>query len=308
MSVSIKRFLSRPAAAVALFLLCHAAVAAPRGDVHMHYKWSQQEVTSPEEALDILRQNDIELAVIIGTPPPLVQELRKLDPQRILAWYGPYESRADWYRWYQQPETVERSEKALASGDYVGIGELHLIGGFAPKWDTPVIDGLLKLSAKYKAPLLVHVEFGRADYLIGLCRQNPDARLLLAHAGAPMRPKEVRRALEACPSLWWELSARDPWRYSASLIFDDEKGALKPEWRSLIMDFSDRLMLGSDPVWPVQQLDSWDQADTGWEEVGRFWSAHERWLKQLPDDVAEAIRYGNARRFFLEPDGPGPRG
>jgi predicted TIM-barrel fold metal-dependent hydrolase len=264
----------------------------------MHYKWSQAEVTSPEEALAVLEENDIELAVIIGTPPELVQKLRKLDPDRILAWYGAYETRADWYRWYLQPALLERAEAALKSGDYVGIGELHLIGGFAPKWDTPVIDGLLALSAKYDAPLLVHVEFGRADYLIGLCQRNPEARLLLAHAGAPMRPKEVRRALEACPSLWWELSARDPWRYSASLIFDDEKERLKPEWQALVVDFSDRLMLGSDPVWPVEQLDSWDRADTGWEEVDRFWGAHERWLKQLPDDMAESIRHGNARKFF----------
>lgn len=308
MPVILKHTLLPWLLATGLMIISLPAAAAPKSDVHMHYKWSQKEVTSTSEALDILKQNDIELAVIIGTPPPLVQELRKLDPQRILAWYGPYESRADWYRWYQQTETLERSEKALASGDYVGIGELHLIGGFAPKWDTPVIDGLLKLSAKYQAPLLVHVEFGRADYLIGLCRQNPDARLLLAHAGAPMRPKEVRRALEACPSLWWELSARDPWRYSASLIFDEEKGALKPEWRSIILDFSDRLMLGSDPVWPVQQLDGWDTADSGWDEIGRFWGAHERWLSELPEDVAEAIRHGNARRFFLKSSQSGDSG
>ena len=303
MSAPINQILSRFLCFAGLLALSHAAAATPRADVHMHYKWSQQEVTSPVQALDILDENDIELAVIIGTPPELVQQLRKLDPERVLAWYGVYQSRADWYRWYQQPETLERVEKALASGDYIGVGELHLIGGFAPKWDTPVIDGLLGLSAKYQAPLLVHVEFGRADYLIGLCQHNPDARLLLAHAGAPMRSKEVRRALEACPSLWWELSARDPWRYSASLIYDEEKGALKPEWRSLILDFSDRLMLGSDPVWPVQQLDSWDSADTGWNEVGRFWGGHERWLGQLPDEVAGAIRHGNALRFFKQSAG-----
>ena len=297
MPAYIIRTLSGLLAFASLAILSHAA-ATPRADVHMHYKWSQQETTTPEEAIAILERNGIELAVIIGTPPGLVQELRRLDPQRVLAWYGPYRSRADWYRWYQQPEVLERAEAALESGDYVGIGELHLIGSFAPKWDTPVIDGLLKLSAKYQAPLLVHVEFGRADYLIGLCQRHPGARLLLAHAGAPMRPGEVRRALEACPSLWWELSARDPWRYSASLIFDEQKGALKPGWRELIIDFSDRLMLGSDPVWPVEQLDSWDTPDTGWNEIGRFWGAHERWLKLLPAGVADAIRHGNAMRFF----------
>ena len=173
----LQRIISRTAILCPLLLsLSGQVVSAPRADIHMHYKWSQQENTTPQQALEILEGNNIELAVIIGTPPELVQQLRRLDPERVLAWYGLYQSRADWYRWYQQPEMLERAEAALKSGDYVGICERHLIGGLEPGWDTPVIDGLLKLSAQYQAPLLVHVEFGRADYLIGLCQRNPEAR------------------------------------------------------------------------------------------------------------------------------------
>ena len=40
-------------------------------------------------------------------------------------------------------------------------------------------------------------------------------------------------------------------------------GALLPQWRALLETFPDRFMIGSDPVWPVENLDSWDQADTG---------------------------------------------
>lgn len=54
-------------------------------------------------------------------------------------------------------------------------------------------------------------------------------------------------------------------RYVDSRI-TDEAGMLLPEWKSLIVDYSDRLMLRSDPVWPVEQLHPWDQPNTGWEK------------------------------------------
>ena len=274
-----------------------AAVGAERGDIHLHLKWNQLEVTSVAEALAALRDNGVVLAGVIGTPPELAQRLREADPARVFDWYGPYSGARDWSRWYFDEDLPQRARAAIASGDYQGIGELHLIGGFAPRWDTPVIKALLALSARYRVPMLVHVEFSRADYLIGLCAQEPQARLLLAHGGAPMPPRELRRALDACPNLWWELSARDPWRYVSSPI-TDEAGALRPEWRQLILDYSERLMLGSDPVWPVDQLDRWDEPDTGWEHLSRFWEAHEAWLWQIPERVARAIRLDNARRYF----------
>lgn len=283
--------------AITLSLFSPVIMAAAKADVHLHYKWNQQEITSPSDVLLILDQNEVELAVIIGTPPELVQQIRQRAPDRVLAWYGVYREHGDWSTWYQDASLPKRAKAALETGDYIGIGELHLIGGFAPAPDNPVIEELLKLSAETGAPLLVHVEFGRADYLIDLCQTESGARLLLAHAGAPMRPVEVRRALDACPGLWWELSARDPLRYTGSAIMDDQQ-LLKPEWRQLILDYSDRLMLGSDAVWPVEQLNPWDQPDTGWQHFNEFWNGHAIWLAQLPAEVADAIRYRNALSYF----------
>lgn len=282
---------------VLLSLLMGVAHALPKADIHLHYKWNQAEITTVEQAIAVLDQNEVKLAGVIGTPPELALAFRKEAPGRVFAWYGVYKLPGDWSRWAQQSALVEQAREAVTTGGYFGIGELHLIGGFIPKWDTPVIAGLLKVSAETSAPLLVHVEFSRADYLIGLCQREPKARLLLAHAGAPMRPNEVRRALEACPNLWWELSARDPLRYVGAPI-QEEGGELKPSWKALILDYADRLMLGSDPVWPVEQLNPWDEPDTGWDHLGEFWQAHEVWLKQLPDAVARKIRLENAELFF----------
>ncbi len=269
----------------------------PRADVHLHYKWNQIEVTDTALALDYLEHENIVLAAVIGTPPALALELQQKAPGKILSWYGVYQEPGDWSRWMYDKTLPARARKAVTTGGYSGIGELHLIGGFAPRWDSPVIAELLDISAETGAPLLIHVEFSKADYLIGLCQHQSKAKLLLAHAGAPLKASEAKRALDACPGLWWELSARDTYRYVGSPILD-KKGYLTEQWKALILDYSNRLMLGSDPVWPVEQMNPWEEPDTGWEMLGAFWQSHERWLKQLPESVAQNIRLENARRFF----------
>ncbi|HSH85497.1 MAG TPA: hypothetical protein VK979_10135 [Guyparkeria sp.] len=60
-------------------------------------------------------------------------------------------------------------------------------------------------------------------------------------------PGQVADVLRRCSYVWAELSARDPWRFVNNPITGDD-GALLPEWRDLIECFSDRFMVGPDPV------------------------------------------------------------
>jgi hypothetical protein len=273
--------------------------AQPLADIHLHYKWSQAEVTSPAEAIAALERNDVRLAVIIGTPPELALRLSEVPSKTVTVRpiFGPYRRSGDWDRWYRDPTLLDRVREGLASGRYHGIGELHLISGFAPHWRTPVISGLAELGAEFDVPLLVHTEASRPDYLIEFCQANPKTRFLWAHAGAILPPEQVARALDACPNLWVELSARDRWRYTASPI-TDESGRLLPAWDALVRTYASRVMIGSDAVWPVEQLDPWDEPDTGWEHVDRFLNFHRRWLEDLPPEIAERIAVGNALEFF----------
>ncbi len=78
----------------------------------------------------------------------------------------------------------------------------------------------------------------------------------------------------------------------------DDNGQLLPEWRKLVMQFADRFMVGSDPVWPVDRLNPWDEPDTGWQELHRFVDFHRGWLDDLPIEAAHLIRSENARQFF----------
>ena len=76
----------------------------------------------------------------------------------IIPIWSPYRVPADWSTWAFDKDVLERARAALAGGRYFGIGELHLIGGFAPDWRTPVISGLMALAAEYGVPVLLHTE------------------------------------------------------------------------------------------------------------------------------------------------------
>jgi hypothetical protein len=280
-------------------LLAASAQAAPIADIHLHWKWNQKEVGSAREAVDILERQEVGLAVVTGTPPALALELYDLAPDIVIPIYGIYRLPGEWSTWHRDPGLLERVRVALASGRYRGIGEVHMLGGFISHWKKPVIAGLFDLAAEFDVPVLLHTEFSRADYTLGLCRAHPDTRFLWAHAGVMLAPAEVERVLTGCPNVSAELSARDPWRHVANPIAD-AAGRLLPEWRDLVLRYPDRFMVGSDPVWPVERLNPWDEPDTGWQELPRFLDFHRRWLDDLPPAAAQAIRWDNARRFFAD--------
>jgi len=285
---------------LAVVLLCPLLLFAqpPVADMHLHYKWSQRDVTTPADAVAFLDAQNIVMGVVIGTPAELALELVRMAPQRIVAIYGPYRSGGDWHRWIHDESVVERARTALETGLYHGIGELHLIGGFAPKPDAMhVLKALMQLASEFDVPIMLHTEFSKPDVMLQLCERFPDTRILWAHAGAILAPQQVRQVLEACDNVWAGLAARDSWRFVNHPVTSGDNHLLAA-WRELLLAYPERFMVGSDPVWPVEQLDAWDQDDTGWQELGRFWDYHRHWLQGMPSDTARKLRCENAVQLF----------
>lgn len=284
---------------VLLVISARVSAQLPVADMHLHYKWSQQEVTSPDEALRLLGVAQVALGVVIGTPAERALALTQRSNGRLVPIWSPYREGGDWSRWATDKSVVQRARAAMASGNYYGIGELHLVGGFAPR-ATPgdVTAQLMQLAGEYDVPVLLHTEFSRADRMQALCSAHPRTRIVWAHAGAILPPAAVASVLASCDNVLAGLAARDPWRFVNNPI-TDKQGKLLPAWRALLLRYPDRFMIGSDPVWPVDQLDSWDETDTGWQELGRFWAFHRNWLADLPHNVALQIACINAVDTFM---------
>ncbi len=98
-----------------LFILLFSNVTANDAvfDMHMHYKWSQKEVTSPEEAIAALAEQNIAHAVVIGKPAENALLLKKLAPDKVIPIFSPYRDSQDWYRWQRNHREHTRQHQRL---------------------------------------------------------------------------------------------------------------------------------------------------------------------------------------------------
>ncbi|MDP6786923.1 MAG: amidohydrolase family protein [Rhodospirillales bacterium] len=130
-----------------------------------------------------------------------------------------------------------------------------------------------------------------------LLRHNRKARVVWEHIGwdntRQMTPRLMRRLLPAHPNLY--LSLRAPQQTKTrdgkpfpNRIFDITGRTIKPEWKRLILDFPDRIMLGADEfVGPGEKA----KLAASFEKT---WSI----LEHFSGEVREKIGGGNARRVF----------
>jgi len=264
-------------------------------DIHVHFNWDQREIIGAPEIIDKLQRGGVEFAVVASTPSDLALELRRAGGDRILPLFSPYTHELGRRDWYLHARTAELAEAGLRSGAYRGIGEIHFMTGFRPRFDNPVFQRLLDLAEEYRVPVLIHIDAADEQLFVDLCRARPGLKLLVAHAGGNLQAAHVRRLVEQCSGAMVEFSARDPWRYGG---LTGEDGRLLPGWRQLVIDYPGRFMTGTDPVWKVTRTQSWDQADDGWDHFERLLAYHRHWLDDLPRPVAQQVRIGNARRFF----------
>lgn len=267
----------------------------PFADIHLHFNWDQKEIISADEIVKRLKSHNVVLASVSSTPSHLALELTGSGRLEIQPYFTPYVSAGHRDHWFVDENVLIEAENALQSGQYYGIGELHISADYGPRRDNKILLGLLKLAEKFQVPFLIHTEAASHLFFTPICQGHPDVRFLWAHAGGKLPAASVGRLMQQCPNVWSEVSVRDPWRYH-SLV--DDNNQLLPGWRELFIRFQDRFMTGTDPVWRVTRGQSWDQADEGWDYYDQLIEFHRSWLKQLPVEVEEKIRLSNAMLFF----------
>jgi predicted TIM-barrel fold metal-dependent hydrolase len=169
------------------------------------------------------------------------------------------------------------------------------MAGFLPRPDNDVFRGLMRLARQHAVPALIHVDAANEKYFLGICKAYPEVRIIFAHAGGNLKPPHIRSVLEQCANVWIDFAARDDWRYGG---LTDKNGLLLPAWRKLVLNFPERFITGTDPVWRVTRTQSWDEPDDGWDHYQKLYKYHQTWLGDLPDDVRNKIAWENVRTLL----------
>lgn len=267
----------------------------PFADIHLHYNWDQEEIIDPATVVKRLKAENIQLGVVSSVPSDYAIKLREAGGDWIIPIFSPYITPPHRQSWYLDKAVVKQAREGLENKKYFGIGELHLWSGLPPRQDNEILLALFQLAEQHDVPFLLHTESSDAKYIIPICQKHNKVRILWAHAGGILKPNDVEHAMQQCPNLWIELSARDPWRYNTLV---DDNGKLPEAWRTLIIKYPDRFMTGSDPVWGVTKTQRWDEPDEGWDHLHDLIEFHRKWLAELPTDVEEKVRLTNAMSFF----------
>jgi predicted TIM-barrel fold metal-dependent hydrolase len=264
-------------------------------DSHIHYNWDQQQVTSMQQAVDVLKNHNVKLAIVASTPTELALELRNKGGDWIIPFFSPYIHKSGKRDWYLDRQVVEKAEQGLEKGLYFGIGEVHFMNGFKPGTDNEIFQQLIKLAEKYHVPMLIHIDSGNEITFQRLCTANPNVKMIFAHAGGNLKPQHIEKIINSCNNAWIDFAARDPWRYDG---LTNEDSTLLADWKQLVLKYPERFITGTDPVWKVTRWSTWDTDDEGWTWYDQLYNYHWSWLNDLPEDVRNKIAWENTQRLL----------
>jgi predicted TIM-barrel fold metal-dependent hydrolase len=243
----------------------------PIFDVHIHYSHDVWDKISPQQAIGKLRAAGISRAMVSSSGDQGTQRLYQAAPELVVPVLRPYRTRDELDTWMHDQSVIPYLKSRLQKYRYVALGEFHVNGEDA---DTPVVRQMVQLAREHNLILHAHSD---AEAIISLFLQYPEARIIWAHAGFEFGSR-VKEMLDHYPNLWVDLSFR--WE-----IFHN--GRFLPVWRELLIEHADRFLLGIDTYTPQR-----------WLQIQETLAWYEGLFAALPNEVAEKIRYQNARQLI----------
>lgn len=249
---------------------CPAAGPLPVFDAHVHYSHDAWDVVPAADVVALMRRAGLKRALVSSSDDEGTQRLFAAAPDLVVPSLRPYRKRGEIGTWMRDETIVAHLEQRLARHRYAAIGEFHLYGADA---DLPVPRAMVRLARRHDLILHAHSD---ADAVERLFAQDPDARILWAHAGFA-RPGEVAAMLRRHP------------RLRADLAFRSDMGGdgrVDADWAAVFREFPDRFMVGTDTFTPerLHYIPPHAEYTRGW-------------LRALPPDLAERIAWRNAEEF-----------
>lgn len=269
-----RRRLLAAGAAVAGLSAARAATATatlPIFDAHLHYSHDAWEQLPADAAAGLLRAAGLRAALVSSSSDEGTQRLLAAAPDLVRPSLRPYRRRGELGTWMHDASVITHLEDRLRAHRYVALGEYHAYGEQA---DTAVVRRVVQLAREHGLFLHAH---GDADAIERQFRQDPQARILWAHAGFD-GPAAVDEMLRRHPTLCCDLAFRSD---------HASDGRVEPAWRALFLAHPERILVGTDTFTPER-----------WHYVGEHARWSRAWLADLPPAVAEAIAWRNGERLF----------
>ena len=263
--------------------------AGPLFDTHLHYN---EEAVGPYPLADVLgrmQRSGVRAIVANSRPNDGTRALASaLEPTRaagvtVVPFVRLYRNRADYNGWFKDESihtmVLQQLAAGTPSGPFRGIGEFHLYE--SANANGPVARKLMQLAQAKDLAVLAHVDDDAIDLLMA---HAPEAKLIWAHTGIGGAPvARVRALMLKYPKLMGELSYRPG--------LTDGNGRLSAEWKTLMLEFPGRFLVGSD---------TWVNAR--WDSYETLMTQARLWLGDLPPAVAKGIAWGNAAALFGLPE------
>ena len=176
----------------------------PVFDAHIHYNLDEGRPVSVEEVFELWRRAGIRGGLLTSRPNDGTRELLEKAPKefKTVAFARPYIVRGDVQTWFRDPAIYAMTERELARGIYIGIGEFHIFGRDA---DGDGFARFVRLAKQHGLWLHAHSDASAVRKLFAL---GPTLRIVWAHAGMSEPPEVVGAMLERYPALIAELSYR----------------------------------------------------------------------------------------------------
>ena len=236
----------------------------PIADVHWHiYRpFRKTSGMDADEEYSKLKKLNVRWAGGVGDGPN--KRLIELMGPRYISSYGQYEW-TDVFRYGGDSALVSESnftdffkeaEELFKSGAISGLGEIHTnsagINHRNTPIDGPVVQSMYQLVAKYNGWIQIHHSANRAPFndVIAVVKKHPKTTFVFSHCMYDRGAEKMRRLFQETQNAFCELSATGPLASGpgtpgrGNMLYTDT--GLTPQWKSLINDFPDRVMIGSD--------------------------------------------------------------
>jgi len=282
----------------AIFCIATAGPAAaadytgPLFDAHLHYNeeaWNGQSGPHPlADVLGRMQRSGVKAIISNSRPNDGTKRLASSAETRqagvtVVPFVRLYRNRADYDNWFRDESIYQMVQDELArgtaAGPFRGIGEFHLYD--SANANGPVARKLMALAEEKDLVVLAHVDDVAIDLLMAHTpSKGQKVRLIWAHTGIGGAPAaRVDQLMARYPHLVGELS------YRPGLTC--EGGKLCPEWRTLLLKYPQRFVVGSD-TWVNQR----------WQYYEELMKGYRTWLGDLPAETARRIAWDNGAALF----------